>query len=153
LAVGAGSLLGLKARADGPPDAPRARMGVVIHSYSIRRSTDKESGFDDPLTFLNYCRALGAGGVQMPLGIRDDAYADKLRAWAETHKLYLEGSMTLPRDRADVARFAAEVRTAKQCGVTVFRTVLMNGRRYEVFDSAEEFRRFTDVGRQALTWA
>jgi len=153
LAAGTGSLLGLLAWADGPARAPRPPMGVVIHSYWIRRSADKGRGFDDPLTFLDYCRTLGAGGVQTSLGVRDDAYAARLHDLMATHKLYLEGSIGLPRDEADVERFTAEVRTAKRCGVTVFRTVLMNGRRYEVFDSAEMYRKFLEQGKQALARA
>jgi hypothetical protein len=109
-------------------------MGVVIHSYSNRRAADRGRGFDDPQTFLDYCRGLGAGGVQTSLGARTEAQAEKLRAFAEKHKLYLEGSIALPRDKDDADRFTAEVRTAKQCGAGVFRTVLMSGRRYEVFD-------------------
>jgi sugar phosphate isomerase/epimerase len=128
-------------------------MGVVIHSYSIRRASDKEHRFDDPLTFLDYCRSLGAGGVQTALGVREDAYTDKLCDFAQTHKLYVEGAIALPRDKADVERFTAEVRTAKRCGAALFRTVLMNGRRYETFDSAEAFRKFLDKGKQALALA
>jgi sugar phosphate isomerase/epimerase len=144
LAAGAGSLLGLVARADA--EAARASVGVVIHSYAIRH-------FDDPLSFLDHCRELGAAGMQTSLGVRDDAYADKLRAFAERHKLYVEGSIALPRDEAGVERFTSEVRTAKRCGATLFRTVLMSGRRYEVFDSAEAYRKFLDQARQALTRA
>jgi sugar phosphate isomerase/epimerase len=144
LAAGASALLGLTARADRPKDGPA--LGVVIHSYSRRR-------FDDPLAFLDYCRGLGAGGVQTALGARDDAYADKVRALAETHKLYVEGSITLPRDKDDVGRFTDEVKTAKRCGAAVFRTVLMNGRRYETFDAAEAFAKFLDQARQALARA
>jgi sugar phosphate isomerase/epimerase len=127
-------------------------MGMVIHSYGIRAS-DKESHFDDPLTFLDYCHALGAAGVQTSLGAREETYAAKLRARAEEHKMYLEGSVRLPRDKGDVERFAAEVRTAKECGAAVVRTVLLNGRRYEVFDSADAFRKAADLARSSLLLA
>lgn len=150
LAAGAGSLLGLLARGDDLPGKPRPPMGVVIHSYSIRRSAEKGRGFDDPLTFLDYSRNLGAGGVQTSLGMRDDAYAAKLHDLMAAHKVYLEGSIALPRDEADVKRFAAEVRTAKRCGVKVFRTVLMNGRRYEVFDTIKAFREVFSQAQEAL---
>jgi sugar phosphate isomerase/epimerase len=152
LAAGAGSLLGQIAPAE-QPAVPRPRMGVVIHSYGIRRSADKERRFDDPLTFLDYCRTRGAGGVQTSLGVRDDAYAGRLRDFLATHQLYVEASISLPRDQADVERFSAEVRTAKRCGATLFRTVLMNGRRYEVFENAEAFRRFFEQGKQSLALA
>src|SRR5262249_52728502 len=69
------------------------------------------------------------------------------------NKLYLEATINLPRDQDDVERFTAEVRTAKRCGGAGFRTVLMNGRRYEVFDSAEAFRKFFEQGKQKLAWA
>jgi sugar phosphate isomerase/epimerase len=128
-------------------------MGVVIHSYGNRRAADKERRFDDPHTFLDYCRTLGAGGVQTSLGARTEDQAEKLRAFAEKHKLYLEGSIALPRNKDDVDRFTNEVRTAKQCGARVFRTVLMNGRRYEVFDSDAAFRKFFDQAKQSLALA
>jgi 3-oxoisoapionate decarboxylase len=151
LAVGAGSLLGLAARAGQAKDAERPRMGVVLYSYGLRRAADK--GFDDPLTFLDYCRTLGAGGVQTGLGVRDDAYAEKLHDLMTAHKLYLEASIALPRNKDDVDRFTDEVRSAKRCGAAVFRTVLMSGRRYEVFDSAEAYRKFLDQGKQSLALA
>lgn len=153
LAAGIGSFLHLAARAGDERSGTRPAMGVVIHSYGIRRSADKEAGVADPLTFLDYCRSLGAGGVQTSLGVRDEAYSARLRDTAEKHQLYVEASIGLPRTKEDVARFAAEVRTAKACGADVFRTVFMTGRRYEVFDRLDEFRRFMDQARQALVWA
>ena len=67
--------------------------------------------------------------------------------------MYVEGSARLPRDKADVERFAAEVRTAKECGAAVVRTVLLDGRRYEVFDSAAAFRKASEQARQSLLLA
>jgi sugar phosphate isomerase/epimerase len=138
--------------AAGAADAARTGMGIVIHSYGLRRS-DKEAHFDDPLTFLDYCHKLGAGGVQTSLGNRDEVYTAKLRARAEEHRMYVEGSVRLPRDRGDVERFAGEVRTAKECGAAVVRTVQIDGRRYEVFDSAAAFRKAMEQARQSLSLA
>jgi sugar phosphate isomerase/epimerase len=146
LAVGAAPLLGALADGAEPAKTPRTRMGVVIHSYGLRR-------FDDPFTFLDYCRTLGAGGVQTSLGVRDDAYAARLHDLLTKHQLYLEGSIALPRDKDDVGRFSAEVQTVKRCGARVFRTVLMNGRRYEVFDSMDSFRKFFEQAKQSLALA
>lgn len=128
-------------------------MGVVIHSYWNRKANDKKCGFDDPLTFLDYCRSLGAGGVQTSLGVRDDAYATRIQDRLAAHKLYVEGSIALPRDRDEVERFTTEVRSAKRCGAELFRTVLMNGRRYEVFDSADGYRKFFEQAQQSLKLA
>jgi sugar phosphate isomerase/epimerase len=145
----------ITALAADPPE--QKRMGIVIHSYPLRRAADHadkdKPRFDDPLTFLEYCRGLGAGGVQVGIGVRDEAYATKLRRQLDDHKLYLEGSIRLPRTKDEVARFTAEVQSAKQCGATVLRTTLMDGRRYEVFDTAEAFRRFQEQSWQALLLA
>jgi sugar phosphate isomerase/epimerase len=148
-AVAPALLSGTRGRAAEPA---RAGMGVVIHSYGIR-GADKESHFNDPLTFLDYCHGLGAAGVQTALGARDEAYTAKLRARAEEHGMYVEGSLRLPREKSDVERFTAEVRTAKECGAAVIRTVLMDGRRYEVFDTAAAFRKAAEQARNSLLLA
>ena len=145
LAAGAATLTAAIARGDAP-EPPRTQMGVVIHSYGIRR-------FPDPLEFLEYCRSIGAGGVQTSLGVRDDAYAAKLDELMKKHKLFIEGSISLPREKADVERFTKEVQSAKRCGADVLRTVLMSGRRYEVFTTAEAFRTFFDKAKESLALA
>lgn len=153
LAAGIGSVLGLAGQTDGDPAKPPPAMGVVIHSYGIRRSADKEARFDDPLAFLEHCRSIGAGGVQTALGVREPAYSARLREAVEKNRLFVEASIGLPRSADDLPRFTAEVRTAKACGATVFRTVFMNGRRYEVFDNAGDFRKFVERGKQSLALA
>lgn len=127
-------------------------LGVVIHSYGIR-AADKSSHFDDPLTFLEHCHGLGAAGVQTSLGVRDEAAATKLRERAEALGMYLEASVRLPKAAGEVERFTAEVRTARMCGAKVARTVLLSGRRYEVFKTAEEFRRFSAQAAETLQLA
>src|SRR5260370_13277767 len=88
-------------------DDRKAALGLVIHSFPVRGS---DKAFADPVRFLTYCQGLGAGGVQVGIGARDDAYADDLRARAEAASMYLEGIVTLPRDEPDVSRFEAAIR-------------------------------------------
>ncbi len=54
--------------------------------------------------------------VQVGLGIRDEAGSRELRERAEAASMYLEGIAALPRDDADLGRFEAELRTARQAG-------------------------------------
>jgi sugar phosphate isomerase/epimerase len=126
-------------------------MGVVIHSYGIRQHEEKT--FGDPLVFLDYCRTLGAAGVQTGIGARDESYIEKVRALLARTGMYLEGIARLPRAASEVETFAAELRTARACGATVVRSVLLEGRRYETFESAEAFRRFADECRDRLDLA
>jgi sugar phosphate isomerase/epimerase len=137
-------------------DSPRRRMGVVIHSYGIRGSVERDRDvairLNDPLNFLAHGRQLGAGGVQLGIGTRDRDYIGRLRKALEESGLYLEGSISLPRDQEDVERFTAELQTARAAGVRVLRCAI-GGRRYEIFDAAADFRRFAERAWQALTLA
>ncbi|MBI3860840.1 MAG: sugar phosphate isomerase/epimerase [Planctomycetia bacterium] len=122
---------------------PGRRLGIVIHSYGLR-GKDKASQFGDPLVFLEYCRTLGAAGVQTSLGARDDAYVEKIRGALRASGMYLEGIVRLPRAAADIDRFSDELRTARDCGAKVVRTVLLDSRRYETFNSLDAFRAFSE---------
>jgi len=149
----AGAVLGTGSALAEPP---RTKMGIVTPTYSIRRAADKADGktpIDEPLPFLEYCHALGAGGVQVGIGSPDEKYIANLRQQAEANKMYLEGIVRLPRDKADVERFTTEVRVAKQAGATVLRTTCMDGRRYEVMETADAFRQFAERAWQALLLA
>jgi sugar phosphate isomerase/epimerase len=135
----------------------KKRLGIVSYSYHLRMSADRPktttANINDPLTFLEHCRELGAGGIQLDLGVRDKSYVARLREKIESNGLYLEGSIRLPRDRQDMDRFTSEVRTAKEAGAQVLRTVMMSGRRYEIFDSLQAFREAADRSWQSLVLA
>ncbi len=132
-------------------------LGLVIHSFRVRTAADRGrpagDRFADPLRFLEHARKLGARGVQVGLGIRDEAAARAIRERAEAASMYLEGIAALPRDEASVDRFTAEIRTARQAGASVVRTVMLSGRRYETFDSAAAFRRFAASSEHSLRLA
>ncbi len=138
-------------------DGPSSPLGLVIHSLPVRGAADRgrrpEDRIGDPMRFLEYARSLGARGIQVGIGARDDAYADALRACAEAAKMFLEGIVSLPRDEADSGRFEAEIRTARRAGATIVRTVMLSGRRYETFDSATSFRQFADRAFASLALA
>jgi sugar phosphate isomerase/epimerase len=133
-------------------DAP-SRLGIVIHSYPIHSRVQQKNGFTDPIRFLEFCQARGAGGVQLPLGNRDSAYTSRLRALIEKGGLYLEGSVRAPREKADLERFEAEVRTAKEAGATLVRTVMLSGRRYETFRTSDQYRAFKEQALRSLQLA
>jgi len=156
------SVLGAPADLLGATAPKKTQLGVCIHSYMIRpaaeRSSAKGGAFAEPMNFLEHCHGLGAGGIQVGLGTRDETYTSKLRRQAEAYEMFIEGIADLPGDPqvgapAGVERFEAQVRTAKRAGAKVIRAVIMPGRRYETFDSAEQFRRSADRGRRSVELA
>jgi sugar phosphate isomerase/epimerase len=129
-------------------------LGIVIyclgHRQAAMKRDDPRAELFEPMAFLEYCHQLGAGGIQVPLGVRDEPYVRRLRERAEHYGMFLEGIAGPPQQEADVDRFDAEMRTAKLAGVKSVRTVIFAGRRYEQYRSAEEFRRAAERGRVAL---
>jgi sugar phosphate isomerase/epimerase len=129
------------------------RLGVVQYSFALRLAAERaagKTGLADPLTFLEHCHELGAGGVQIGLGIRSREYLAALRTKSEGHGMDLEGTIRLPKDDADCERFTAEVRCACEAGMKVMRTVLLGGRRYEQFTRGEDFRRACAQAEQSV---
>jgi sugar phosphate isomerase/epimerase len=129
------------------------RLGVVQYSFALRLAAERaggKTGLADPLTFLEHCHELGAGGVQIGLGIRDREYLATLRKKAEAHGMDLEGTIRLPKDDADRERFTAEVRCAREAGMKVLRTVLLGGRRYEQLRHGNDFRRACVQAEQSV---
>ena len=75
-------------------------MGLASDCWNLHQRAQVGKGqkgdLSDPQRFLERCYQLGAGGMQAPLGVRDEAYCSGLRRWAEAHEMYVEGS-TRPR--------------------------------------------------------
>jgi sugar phosphate isomerase/epimerase len=122
----------------------RSRLGLVAFNCAIRRKwmqqQDPKVDLFEPLTFLKHCLDVGAGGMQVSLGVLDAARVKALRDFAAEHSLCIDGIVNPPKDEADLARFEAEICTASEVGGQAVRTVVMPGRRYEQFKSLAEVR-------------
>ncbi len=153
-AAGSGVAVLDRLAAGGEPPARRSKMGLASDCWNLHQRAQVGKGekgdLSDPQRFLERCYQLGAGGMQAPLGVREEAYCSGLRRWAEAHEMYVEGSSSLADNRFDAERFEKEVLTAKAAGATVVRTVAIPGRRYEQFSSAEEFARSSQRAGERL---
>jgi 3-oxoisoapionate decarboxylase len=138
-------------------DVEARPMGIVAYCYSLRMSADRthgaNAGLNEPIAFIEYCHQRGAGGVQISIGVRDSAFAARLREKIDSLHMYLEGIVRLPQDRSDLQRFTREVETARAAGAGVLRTVLLGTRRYETFATADAFRQWADRAWASLTLA
>lgn len=123
-----------------------ASLGIVVHSYSSRWHSEANSaqypGFSDAIDLLNHCHQLGVGGAQVGVNDWSKDFARQVRQTKEKLGLYVEGSISLPKDANEREHFEERVKTAREAGVELLRTVCLSGRRYENFQSAEEFAAF-----------
>jgi sugar phosphate isomerase/epimerase len=134
-----------------------ARLGLANFSCHLHWSAvgRKQPGtrFSDAQSFFDYGRSLGADGVQTGLRTKDVAVARRLRARVEETGGCFEAELGLPKPGGDIAGFEADVTLAREAGATVARAVLLGGRRYESFKTADEFRDFRDRSERSLALA
>lgn len=132
-------------------------MGVVMYDCNLRRQWMKKqnASFDlfEPLTFLKHCRALGAGGGQVGLGVMDSQSAVTLREYAAANELFIEAIIEPPKNNDDLARFEANIKTAREVGAKAARTVIIPGRRYEYFKTFADFREAAKLGHAMVELA
>lgn len=122
------------------------RMGIASPSYAIRLyqkpASNKFPAFQNSVDLIQHCHEIGAGGVQTGVGDWTGEWLGKIRDRREKLDLFLEGQISLPKDKSDVDRFTKEVQQAREAGATILRTVCLSGRRYETFKTLEEFKTF-----------
>ncbi len=135
-----------------PALTKEAPMGIVVHSYGNRWNSkvgsSKYPGFANAVDLLEHCHKIGAGGMQVVVKDWSADLTKKVRDRREKLGLYVEGSIGVPNKPESIARFEQEVKSAKEAGMQVLRTVCSSGRRYEAYHSAEAF---TELQNKALT--
>jgi sugar phosphate isomerase/epimerase len=139
---------------DAQRTAKRIAMGVTIATYAIRfgpkaPASDKFPTWPSALEVLEHCAQLGAAGLQIGVRGWQSDFAKKVRDRREMLGLYLEGQISLPSSEADVDRFESEVHSAGEAGATILRAAIGN-RRYEDFNSADQYRAFVAAARRSL---
>jgi sugar phosphate isomerase/epimerase len=137
--------------------ASRARIGICTFSchQHWKAVSAKHDGvkFSDAFSFYEYARSLGAEGVQTSLRSTDVNVARKIRALVEKDGGYYEADVRLPKTDGDVDAFETDVRLAREAGANVARTFFMATRRYEVFKTLDDFRRFHEQAQRSLELA
>jgi sugar phosphate isomerase/epimerase len=120
-------------------------MGVATTCFMTARRPK------DTLEFLEYCHALGAGGIQAPLSSLEPSYVARLRRRLEELGMYFEAMVNLPRE--DPAVFERTASAAKEAGALALRTTAPGPRRYEAFESREAWEATAARARAGLRTA
>ena len=139
--------------------APAAGSQVGLCTFSCKnqweaaRKDPSAAPFRDAPSFYDYARSLGGDGVQTSVRGLTMEQARALRAHVERTGGYYEGDVRLPKTDADLADFDKEVRLTKEAGAKCARVILMGGRRYEVFETLDEFTAYRADGLRRLQLA
>src|SRR5262245_7913881 len=127
------------------PAAARSKLGIATTCYmTVRR-------FRDTLEFLEHANSIGAAGIQTALTSLEPAYIDKVERRLKETGLYLEVMSGLPQP--DTTRFVQTLEAAKRLGALCVRSACLGGRRYETFNTLEDWKQFVANSKAALARA
>jgi sugar phosphate isomerase/epimerase len=121
---------------------PRAKMGLASTCYMTY------TRIRDPIAFMDRANSLGAGGVQVAIP-NDAALARKVREHAEQLGLYVEAMAPMPKS-TDTSAFENALRIAKEAGAVATRTGTSGGRRYEKWNSLNDWKAFFEESTAAV---
>lgn len=129
-------------------DAALRNIGGAPAGFPVRTRAARASGvaFD----FVEHCHSLGLGVVETRLPVTGTPA--ELRHRIESYGMRVIMDVGYPRTEADVARFDADVKAAKECGALSLRAAL-TGRRYEDFKTFEAFQRSFAANQKSIEWA
>lgn len=107
-------------------------LGFSPDSYAVLRPPRTA------IEFLERAHSIGAGGVQATLASLEPDYLKQVRAKAESLGMYWE--LLLPMPGADTTQFEKTARAAKEAGAQAIRSACLAGRRYETFNTLEQWQ-------------
>lgn len=129
-----------------PPQETHTTMGITTDSFPFNRRP--KTAYE----FLEYCHSLGAGGAEAALGSLEPDYVKKVRQRVEELGMYLEVFANPPKDDA-ATTFERTVKAAKEAGASSLRGVCLGGRRYEVFTTLDDWKRFVAESKARIARA
>ncbi len=153
IASSASSISGAVARNNQP------RLGICAASYAtrsrfarIKNAPPELASFAGPVGQLKHfarydsaCAQIGVRGWDKSNLVR------QIRDQIESTGTLLEGQIRLPKNESDADRFIAEIKVAKEAGVSILRTVSLGTRRYETFKTREAWDEFKTAAFKSLT--
>jgi 3-oxoisoapionate decarboxylase len=123
----------------------KTKFGIATTCYmTVRR-------FRDTLEFLEHAQSLGAAGIQSAITSFEPSYIDKLERRLKDSGMFFEAMSALPQ--VDMTKFVQTVETAKRLGALCVRSACLGGRRYETFNTLDEWKTFVGNSKAAVARA
>jgi sugar phosphate isomerase/epimerase len=143
LAVSA-AMPGLAAESPSPLGTSQTALG-----HYLRGLRAKGGGKIDPIQVVDYVHGLGGGGAQFTVPL--DADLKGLRARLEQNRMFIQGDLDLlTRHMNDLPAFEQALRNYKALGADCVRVVCFVGRRYETFNSLQDYKDWNVSAIKAL---
>jgi len=137
-----------------PPKSPAGIATTAMH-YHLSQNGGDNPLRKDPVAYIDYCRSLGAGGIQHAISSKT-IDLKRVRQRLDALGMYYEGQARLPRHRDDdLDDFTRSIEDAVTLGATCVRAVSpmppgSDSRRYDTFTSREQFKAWHDESTAVL---
>ena len=128
--------------------SPLGTSQTALGHY-LRNLRAKGGGKIDPIQVVDYVHGLGGGGVQFTVPLDTDL--KKLRARLGQNRMFIQGDLDLlTRATSDLAAFEQALGNYKTLGADCVRVVCFVGRRYETFNSLQDYKDWNVTAIKAL---
>ena len=128
----------------------RRGLGAAPTGFSARSRANATA--TPPVDWIDYCHSIGLGGVETRTPPTDSAEIAALRARLERYQMRIIYDFPLPKTDADIPRFEALVKAAKDVGASSLHGALTQ-RRYEEFSTFAEFKTSFDTNKALVARA
>jgi 3-oxoisoapionate decarboxylase len=125
-------------------------MGGTPTAFALRARAARAGG--QPFDIVAHCHGIGLGGVQTNPASTDPDAIKEFRRRLEAWNMHLTCDPRLPREESEVDEFEVQVKAFKEAGAAALHAA-MTGRRYEDFDSLEQFRHMFEQCRKSVELA
>lgn len=125
-------------------------MGGTPTAFALRARAARASG--QPFDIIAHCHDIGLDGVQTNPPSTDPEAIKEFRRRLEGWNMHLTCDPRMPREKSDLDSFEVQVKAFKEAGAAALHAA-MTGRRYEDFDSLEQFRKMFEQCQKSVELA
>jgi sugar phosphate isomerase/epimerase len=118
---------------------PRGPLGLGASAAGFGTRRRVNAAATPPVDWVDYLYRMGYGGAETREPPTDPAEIAALRKKLDTYHMRIVFDFALPKTDADLPRYEALVKAAKDAGAVGLRAALTQ-RRYEAFDTFEAFK-------------
>jgi len=115
----------------------KGRLGGSPTCFAVRMRSVPRA--DRAMAIIEHCHQLGLTGAESFLTSTDPQAVKAMRQKVEAYNMLIVLNTRLPKEESDVSSFDAAVAACKEAGAIALHAA-MTQRRYEQFDSFEEFK-------------
>ena len=149
MAAGSAALFSSVANAAPVVPNPNGRRGVGAAPAGFGQRVRANRAATPPVDWIEYCHSLGFGAVETQVPPTTPEEIASMRDKIQTYDMHVIFNVRLPQNAADLPAYEAGIKAVQQVGGYGTHAA-MTGRRYEVFNDFETFRKSFEQNKATI---